>query len=144
MGSGGGSLPTYPTPGSDFDAFYEHLGDFAERIPGWLPNVVAVFTSSRSYGGYAENPGRGEPLSYEEGHALNAWLEENEEVEGVWHGWGPYLWAPSCESGEVNGSGICYEREDFVADGVHPSASGQQKIALLIHDRFLDEPWYAR
>jgi len=54
-----------------------------------------VYTSSRCFGGYAGNAGRGEPLSYEEGHALNTWLRDNPAVGGVWYGWGPYLWAPA-------------------------------------------------
>jgi hypothetical protein len=143
-GPGGGVLPAYPSAGSDFDVFVENLTAFAARVPDWFPHVVAVYTSSRSYGGFAGNPGRGEPLSYEEGHALNVWLSQHSAVEGVWHGWGPYLWAPSCDSGGFNGSGICYERDDYVADGVHPSPAGRAKIAELIHERFLRESWYAR
>jgi hypothetical protein len=143
-GPGGAPLPTYPDAGSDFDAFREHLSDFARRVPDWFPSVVAVYTASRSFGGFAGNPGRGEPLSYEEGHALNRWLADNPEVEGVWYGWGPYLWAPSCDSGGFNGSGLCYEEEDYLDDGVHPSEAGRAKIAGLIHARFLREPWYPR
>jgi hypothetical protein len=137
--------PPYPDPDGDFPLFQSHLTSFAERVPTWFPNVVAVYTSSRSYGGFANDPGRGEPLSYEEGHALNEWLADHARVLGVWYGWGAYLWAPACADGGFNGSGICYDREDYVEDGVHPSSpEGREKIAGLIHDRFLDEAWYAR
>jgi len=144
-GPGGTPLPTYPDPASDYFAFVRNLSAFAARVPVEFPTVQAVYSSSRSYGGFATNPAaRGEPLSYEEGHALNAWLAGHRSVGGVWHGWGPYLWAPACSSGVTNGAGVCYDRADYVDDGVHPSASGRAKMAGLIHERFRKEAWYRR
>lgn len=140
--AGGAPLPSYPAAGSDFENFRASLQIFAARVKGKFPSVQAVYTSSRSYGGFADSPGRGEPLSYEEGHALNAWLGARRHVDGVWYGWGPYLWAPSCDSGGTNGGGICFDRADYVADGVHPSASGEAKISSLIHARMSLESWY--
>jgi hypothetical protein len=106
--------------------------------------VQAVYTSSRSYGGFAGSVGRGEPLSYEEGHALNAWLRDNRTVDGVWYGWGPYLWAPECATGMTNRGGVCYVREDYVADGVHPNEGARAKVSGLLHARLLREAWYRR
>ncbi len=144
-GPGGVAKPPYPDAGSDYFAFYENLTVFAARVPNKFPSVQAVYTSSRSYGGFAGNgAARGEPLSYEEGHALNQWLASHRTVGGVWYGWAAYLWAPSCASGITNAGGICYNREDFVDDGVHPSSAGQQKISQLLHERFMKEAWYAR
>ncbi len=143
-GAGGAALPTYPSTSSDYEAFVTHLGDFAARVAGKFPSVQAVYTSSRSYGGFAGNVGRGEPLSYEEGLALNTWLGTHATVDGVWYGWGPYLWAPDCSTGMANASGVCYDREDYVADGVHPSTSGRQKVSQMLHDRFRQEAWYRR
>jgi hypothetical protein len=136
-------LPLYPSAGSDHDNFLANLGVFAARVPVRFPSVQAVYTSSRSYGGYAPHAGRGEPLSYEEGHALNSWLRDNAAVQGVRHLWGPYLWAPDCSAG-TNGTGLCYVRADYVADGVHPSPAGQAKIARAIHDRLRQHAWYRR
>lgn len=143
-GPGGAALSAYPAPEADYFAFLGNLTAFSIRVPAEFPSVQAVYSSSRSYGGFTTNPGRGEPLSYEEGHALNAWLAEHRTAGGVWHGWGPYLWAPRCDSGVTNGSGTCYERADYVEDGVHPSESGRAKMARLIHERFLRESWYRR
>ena len=143
-GSGNAALPTYPSTGSDYANFLDHLGKFAARLKTKFPAVQAVYTSSRSYGGFANTVARGEPLSYEEGHALNAWLASNSHVDGVWYGWGPYLWAPSCASGVTNKSNVCYVREDFVADGVHPSDPGQAKVSRMLHARLLREAWYRR
>jgi hypothetical protein len=143
-GPGGSALPLYPAGGSDYDNFLANLTAFAARVPDRFPSVQAVYTSSRTYGGYAPHAGRGEPLSYEEGHALNTWLRENTTVRGVWYGWGPYLWAPDCATGIRNGADLCYTREDYVADGVHPSALGQAKVARALHDHLRRFDWYRR
>lgn len=141
---GGNVKPPYPDADSDYHAFFENLSRFAARVQPWFPAVQAVYTSSRSYGGFANTPGRGEPLSYEEGHALNTWLATNPSVAGTWYGWGPYLWAPDCSTRAVNGSGVCYSRGDYVEDGVHPAATGRAKISALLHARFLADNWYRR
>ena len=144
-GPGNAPLPSYPSAGSDYQAFSANLTAFAARVRGKFPGVQAVYSSSRSFGGYAGNvAGRGEPLSYEEGHALNQWLLAHRTVNGVWYGWAAYLWADSCGSGIPNASGICYDRADYVADGVHPSPSGQAKISGMLHARFLEHAWYRR
>lgn len=143
-GPGGAPLPAWPAPGSDYENFLANLSVFAGRVKTWFPSVQAVYTSTRSTGVFAGNPGRGEPLSYEEGHALNTWLMANPSVDGVWFGWGPYLWAPDCTSGVTNGSGVCYVREDFVDDGVHPAAGARQKISAMLHARWMKHDWYRR
>lgn len=141
-GPGGAALPIYPSAGSDYENFRNNLSVFASRVRGKFPAVQAVYTSSRSYGGYANSASRGEPLSYEEGHALNQWLAVNAAVDGVWYGWGPYIWAPACGTSPKNASGVCYDRADYVADGVHPSASGRAKVSRMLHARFSQHAWY--
>lgn len=143
FGGSGGQLPPLPAPDANFHLFFANLQAFSTRVHAKFPAVQAVFTSSRSYGGFSP-PGspRGEPQAYEEGHALNAWLEHNASVDGVWYGWGPYIWAPACTTGVTNGSQLCYTPQDYRADGVHPSAVGEPKIARLIHERFRREAWY--
>lgn len=144
LGPGGEPLPTYPAPESDYFAFRGYLSAFADRVATEIPSVQAVYTSSRSYGGFNDRSDRGEPLSYEEGQGLNQWLGSHPSVDGVWYGWGAYLWAPDCASGETNGSGTCYVRSDYQPDGVHPSASGRERIAALWHARLLEDTWYRR
>jgi hypothetical protein len=143
-GPGGSPLPLYPASGSDYDAFLANLSAFAARVLVEFPSVRAVYSSSRCYGGFAGTVGRGEPLSYEEGHALNSWLRSHPLVGGVWQGWGGYLWAPDCSSGIRNGSGVCFLRSDFQEDGVHPSAAGSAKLAGIVHARLLTQSWYRR
>lgn len=139
---GGAPRPLYPDPQSDYHLLLAHLEAFAARVPAKFPAVQAVYTTSRSYGGFAGNPGRGEPLSYEEGHALNQWLAERASGGAVWHGWGPYIWAPDCATGLTNGGGICYERADYQADGVHPAEGARRKISGLLHLRLREHGWY--
>lgn len=139
----GAVLPPYPDPRSDFFRFQAALTTFADRLPARMPSVQAVYLSSRSYGGYAGSAARGEPLSYEQGHALNQWLERR-AASGVRYGWGPYLWAPDCALGVVNGSGVCYRRTDYQADGVHPAAGALEKVSTMLHERLRREDWYRR
>jgi hypothetical protein len=142
--SGGAPLPTYPAPGSDYERFVSNLSAFPARVREKFPSVQAVYSSSRSYGGYANTVARGEPLSYEEGHALNTWLAESAASQSIWFGWGAYLWAPDCATGVTNAGGLCYVRADYVEDGVHPSTSGRAKIALAMHQRLMLHRWYRR
>jgi hypothetical protein len=142
-GTGGGQLPPLPAANANFHLFLANLERFSARVRGKFSNVQAVYTTSRSYGGFVGSSSpRGEPQAYEEGHALNTWLERNATVNGVWHGWGPYIWAPACGTGITNGSGVCYSREDYREDAVHPTLAGELKIAGMIHERFRREAWY--
>jgi hypothetical protein len=141
---GGGQLPPYPASTANYHLFIANHTAFAARVRGKFPAVQAVYTTGRSYGGFAPGGPRGEPQAYEESHALNSWLQRNAVVDGVWYGWGPYIWAPACSTGVHNGAGLCYTREDYRDDGVHPSAAGEQKIARLLHERFRREAWYRR
>ena len=145
LGRGAVRLLVAPPTDSDYFDFLGYLDAFAARVRGKFPAVQAVYTSSRSYGGFSGRSDRGEPLSYEEGHALNSWLADHREVDGVRHAWGAYLWAPACGGGTPgNGGGICYQRGDYVDDGVHPSDAGRLKIARLTHDRLREHGWYRR
>jgi hypothetical protein len=144
-GAAGGQLPALPAANANYHLFLSNHQAFTARVRARFPAVRAVYTTGRSYGGFAAaGSPRGEPQAYEESHALNSWLRDNESVDGVWYGWGPYIWAPPCASGVQNGAGLCYNREDYRDDGVHPTAAGELKIARLIHDRFRREAWYRR
>lgn len=138
----GAAFPPYPDPNSDYFHFYENLTTFAARLHEKLPSVQAVYVTSRSYGGFADKASRGEPHSYEEGLALNQWLKDHPQVDGVWYGWGAYIWAPDCAAGGTNGSGVCYERSDYRADGIHPEQGARDKISRMLHARFSQFEWY--
>lgn len=50
------------------------------------------------------------------------------------------------------GARLCNRREertrrvlrarDYQSDGIHPAAGAGAKIATMIHERFLEQPWY--
>lgn len=128
-------------------------GSLAERVAletGWLddvlanaselfPNLQQVYLSSRIYAGYESNPNHAETQTgYDNGFAVKAIVAE--AVAGstsVWGAWGPYLWA----DGETpRNDGLTWECSDFESDGVHPSASGEAKVAGLLVDFFTSEP----
>lgn len=121
--------------------YQTELTNFAEKLPEWFPSVQAVYTTSRSYGGFTDRFDRGEPLSFGTGQALNNWLKNNPSVGGVWHGWGPYIWGPECSGDDA---GLCYDREDYKRDGIHPARGAKEKISQLLHERFLEHDWYRR
>ena len=52
--------------------------------------------------------------------------------------WGPYLWADSTRGRKADH--LVWEREDFGGDGVHPGASGRQKVANLLLDFLTTDP----
>ncbi len=122
-----------------------------------FPNLRIAFLSSRIYGGYSNDPSRGEPISYETGFAVK-WLIEAQidgdaslnfdpdagPVEAPLLLWGPYLWADGVNQSE---SGLKWLERDFEADGVHPSLRGELKVGRRL-TRFFDaltdfvRPWW--
>jgi hypothetical protein len=135
---------TLPDPNADYHDLVRNIAALSQRIAQELPSVQAVFHSSRIYGRYANAAARGEPLSYEGGFAVNEVIRRQKrgELTGApWVGWGPYLWADGVEP---NASGLIWLRADFQADGVHPSATGQAKVAHALHRHFRQFDWYRR
>lgn len=117
-----------------------------------FPNLRVVYFGSRTYGGYATGGLNPEPYAFESAFAAR-WL-----IEGQMRGdpelaltcaplllWGPYLWADGTRGREVDG--LVWERGDFVADGVHPSPTGRQKVAEMLMSFLttdpLAKPWFS-
>jgi hypothetical protein len=138
---------TLPGQAADYYQLVDNIHALWLKIAEQFPSVVAVFNSSRIYGGYVvgdKQLTRGEPLSYEGGYATNAaiarWHEEQAD-HPMWVGWGPYLWAKGSEIG--NASGILWEPGDYESDGIHPGPSGEAKVAAALHAFFMGFDWYA-
>ncbi len=104
------------------------------------PNIKIAYLSSRTYGGYATTKLNPEPYAYESGFSIK-WLIE-EQINGdtalsfdgnnpkaPFLSWGPYLWAKGTTQ---RNDGLVWLREDFGADGTHPSESGRLKVANLL------------
>lgn len=110
------------------------------------PNLEIVYLSSRIYGGYAgPNAASPEPWAYQSGFSVK-WLIES-QIEGSdpalayhntpWLAWGPYMWADGLDA---RSDGLIWECSDFQNDGVHPSPSGEAKVAAALLDFFLLHP----
>jgi len=128
----------------------QELGAIARNIKAFFPNVQICYLSSRTYGGFAQGSLNPEPFAYESGFSVK-WLIED-QINGspaLNYGqlpgdavaplllWGPYLWANGTTP---NGQGLAWFPEDFESDGVHPSASGEQKVASRLSQFFSASP----
>jgi hypothetical protein len=115
------------------------LNDILDRAGTVFPNVVQVYLSSRIYGGYELSSNHAEPQTgYDNGFAVQAVVAD--AVAGatsVWAAWGPYLWA---DGTSPRSDGLTWQCDDFASDGVHPSASGEAKVAGMLMDFFASEP----
>ena len=109
------------------------------------PNLRLIFLSSRIYGGYATTRLNPEPYAYEGAFAVRSVIRE-QPADGPTLLWGPYLWTNG-EKGRAL-DGLKWLRDDCVADGTHPSKSGQEKVAHLLLDFFTKNPharpWFAK
>lgn len=117
-------------------------GERIEEERGWLedtianakavfPNLKRVYMSSRIYAGYNLSPNHSEPeTGYGNGLAVKEVVADSVAGDtAVWTAWGPYLWA---DGTTPRSDGLTWECSDFEADGVHPSAEGEQKVAELL------------
>ena len=116
-----------------------------------FPNLRVVYLGSRTYGGYATGGLNPEPYAFESAFAAR-WLIERQMqgdpelalTRAPLLLWGPYLWAEGTRGRNVDG--LVWVRGDFVADGVHPSPTGRQKVAELLMNFLttdpLAKPWF--
>jgi len=144
---GSSTRPSLPHAGSDARILLSALGNTVRALHARYPNLQQVYLSSRSYGGYAPASSMlsPEPYAYETGFSVR-WLigaQIRQLRTGMvdpeagdlgmdaapWLAWGPYLWANGTVARE---DGLAWRREDFRTDGIHPSASGQEKVATLL------------
>ena len=118
-----------------------------------FPNLRIAYLGSRTYGGYANGNLNPEPYAYESAFPAR-WLihrqmkgdPELAEAKAPLLLWGPYLWADGTRGRKIDS--LVWERADFVADGVHPSPSGREKVTRLLLDFFTKnefaKPWFAK
>lgn len=105
-----------------------------------FPNLQRVYVSSRIYAGYsADTSIHAEPMTgYDNGFAVKAVVQDSiDGTQPVWAAWGPYLWADGLDP---RGDGLIWECDDLEEDGVHPSGSGEAKVATMLQDFFSSEP----
>jgi hypothetical protein len=148
--------------------YEQQLGGILRAAKTRWPNLQQAFHSSRVYGGYATTDHSSEPYPYEYGFSVK-WLIQAQILQirsrgasidptagdlnyagGVapWTAWGPYTWA----NGDIprsdglvwcNGQAgsPCNEEVDFQSDGTHPNTQGDEKVANLLTNFFLNSPY---
>lgn len=147
--------PTGSFPGHA-DTLSMHLARVVQILRERFTNIACTYLSSRTYGGYATTTLNPEPYAYESGFSVRWLIERQMRVDTAlafeggnarapWLAWGPYLWGDGLNP---RSDGLVWEREDFVADGTHPSESGRAKVARMLVDFFHLDPlartWYLR
>jgi hypothetical protein len=146
--------PTALLPADSADAyvFLSNLGQVLRALKIRYPNLELVFLSSRAYAGYATGADSAtdlnlEPYAYEEGFSVK-WAIESQinEMRGLPANpragtlnyakkaaplivWGPYLWA---DGATPRSDAFLWNRTDFEEDGLHPSQSGESKVAVAL------------
>lgn len=115
-----------------------------------FPNLRIAYLSSRIYAGYAVTDLNPEPYAYESAFSVR-WLIENQinsdpnlnydlskgSVQTPLLLWGPYLWADGTKGRSIDD--LVWLREDFAADGTHPSPSGRLKVADILLSFFKND-----
>jgi hypothetical protein len=116
-----------------------------------FPNLRIAYLGSRIWAGNSSGPLNPEPYAYEGAFAVRRLIQRQMRQDpelGPGKSplllWGPYLWAEG-EKGRTS-DGLVWLPGDFGPDGVHPSPSGQEKVAKLLLDFVstdpLAKPWF--
>lgn len=108
------------------------------------PNLVIAYLSSRICAGYATTSLNPDPYAYQSGFSVKRVVLDQitgtgnlnfdpaaGAVVAPWIAWGPYLWA---DGTTPRGDGVTWSCAGLQADGTHPSASGQAKVAQMLLD----------
>jgi hypothetical protein len=130
----------------DAKALRMNLRAIAQILARRFPSLRFIYTSSRTYGGYAVTAVNPEPAAYDSGYAVRWLIQERMEakLKGPWIGWGPYLWTDGTK-GRLDG--LTWTCDDVRKDGTNPSPAGATKIARLLLQFFKTDPttksWFA-
>ncbi len=116
-----------------------NLRAIARILPRRFPNLRLIYTSSRTYGGYAVTAFNPEPAAYDSGYAVRWLIQDRIEgrLKGPWLGWGPYLWTDGTKG---RADGFIWTCDDVRKDGTHPSPAGEAKVARALLQFFKSDP----
>lgn len=146
--------------------FEQQIGVVIRAAKTRWPNLKLAFISTRIYAGYATDDLSPEPYAYEYGYSAK-WLIEaqiNQIRTGTvdpsagdlnynngtspWIAWSAYIWAngPNPRSDGLvwcdgQSAAPCSGEVDFQSDGTHPNSTGQQKVATMLMNFFLNSPY---
>lgn len=149
-----GPNASLPHPQADATRLVGQFGEILRATKTRYPNLEVALLNSRTYAGYATTTLNPEPYAYEMAFAIK-WVIEAQikqaltgQIDPVagdlgigtaapWADWGTYVWADGINP---RGDGLVWLREDFVADGTHPSQLGQEKVGRLLMQHMLGSP----
>lgn len=123
-------LRTLPFP-VEIEAFAADLSATIRIAREVFPNLKIVYLSSRTRSGAETRRGPAEPQAYESGFAVRRVVAEwmmapgSRDAREPWVGWGPYLWARESPRSD----GLSWACSDLQEDLLHPSVTGEQKVA---------------
>jgi hypothetical protein len=123
----------------DARALKANLRSIVKILARKFPNLRLIYTSSRTYAGYAVTALNPEPAAYDSGFAVR-WLVQDrmeKKLKGPWIGWGPYLWTDGTNG---RSDGFTWTCDDVRRDGTHPSPAGAAKVARLLLQFFKSDP----
>ena len=123
----------------DAKALHANLRVIARVLPRRFPNLRLIYTSSRTYGGYAVTPENPEPAAYDSGYSVRWLIQDRIErrLKGPWIAWGPYLWTDGTRG---RADGFTWTCDDVRKDGTHPSPAGAAKVARALLQFFKSDP----
>jgi hypothetical protein len=130
----------------DARALQRNLRAISRILSRRFPNLRLIYTSSRTFGGYALVSLNPEPAAYDSGYGVRWLIQDRIEnrLRSPWIGWGPYLWTDGVK-GRLDG--LTWTCDDVMVDGTHPSESGSGKVARLLLRFFKTDPtaspWFA-
>lgn len=118
-----------------------------------FPNLRIAYLGSRIYAGYASTGLNPEPYAYEGAFAVRHLIQRQMAGDADLTPdnsplllWGPYLWAEGAKGRRFDD--LKWLKEDFAADGTHPSGSGREKVARQLLEFFANSPyaqsWFVR
>jgi hypothetical protein len=120
-------LQTAPFP-DEIERLAADMDKVLDIARSMFPNLRIVYMSSRTRSGATTGRGPSEPQAYETAFAVRRLIERQRSRPGVrppWVTWGPYLWANAVGRSD----GLTWECEDLQPDLLHPSESGNLKVA---------------
>jgi hypothetical protein len=126
-----------------------HLMTLVQALKTRFPNLKIVYLSSRTRSYLYEQGLSPEPAAFETAFAVK-WLIEQQingdpalnfdpakgEVMAPYLSWGPYLWI---DGENVRSDGRVWLADDLARDCVHPSRSGNRKVAEMLLEFFLSD-----
>ena len=134
-------LRTEPFP-AEIQNFSRNLETILQTASRTFPNLRVVYVSSRTRSGAESRRGPGEPQAYESGFAVRRLVEARASQtaagagDAPWVSWGPYLWATA----RPRSDGASWGCGDLQSDLLHPSESGNDKVAAQLLSFFMTEP----